>query len=755
MKCVLQWAACFALACVCCRLSGATPIDGAESDGWTPKFYDRLEAAGDVVFNPTGYRNEKLAIGLKWTDGLAKFGAAKAFELQKGSAEWTVSAQVKGASGSCVGVAVEFFDNMKRTLGVVEGNPCTPRPEDWSPMTWKVLAPDRTYSAEVHLLSLGKPPVAFACIEVSAASAPPKTIPPLSMRILPVEWNRVWNGGLLKMQNFSDAPIPFTVLIRARRGELTAPVFELDIPAELELKEAFCPHLECYGHEVPTSTTLIMRENRRCVRYRFESLRIFANEKVRIGGSADAGSGVSIVVGPKAGGMTTMNTCHVTCRLYDGERLYDERDFDMAFRPVPSGLRQTKDFSVFCWRGVDRRIPDDIVLKNSLKAYEAAGIRVFRPDVGGESFLPRFREIRRMLDARQTRHDYSVCLGRHSDMWELRDLRLTEEQLRAMGGNLSKTSDADGFGRRANKICPTFFTTSPELRSHVDKTVAFWLSLQEVKDGDVVTLDMEPWQSDTYCFCDRCLKAFGDFAKLGRTPTMEEARGMPDAWAEFRVRQNAASLGVVCAAVKRYNRSLRVFDYDYVIKYGDPENRARFILGCAKDSEMDELWIDGHLCSYYHKVDRIAFDSMKNNVRHLKKPYIPLGAIAGVESWLRAYEVLSPRQICQFALAAFVNGCPGYGFYTGSYIDGEILLAMMKAQDIAARYEDLPWGKVDGKTIPVCESEQFVYASTIRPDGSEVVALFNYDSKNVIRVDVAGTVYEISSYGTRFIEVRK
>jgi hypothetical protein len=69
------------------------------------------------------------------------------------------------------------------------------------------------------------------------------------------------------------------------------------------------------------------------------------------------------------------------------------------------------------------------------------------------------------------------------------------------------------------------------------------------------------------------------------------------------------------------------------------------------------------------------------------------------------------------------------------------------------KWEGLSWGKVDGKVVPTCTNALFAYASTVRPDGTEVLALFNYDSKDTIRVAVAGAVYEIPSYGTKFVEV--
>ena len=273
-----------------------------------------------------------------------------------------------------------------------------------------------------------------------------------------------------------------------------------------------------------------------------------------------------------------------------------------------------------------------------------------------------------------------------------------------------------------------------------------------MKDGDWVTMDMEPWQSGTYCFCEDCRKAFAAFAKLDHVPTMEEARGMRDAWAEFRVRHSAKSVEIIEKIVHKYNPTLKLVDYDYILEYGNPSNRALFIRGCAKDTLMNETWLDGHLCSYYHRIGRLSFEAMKNNVRHLKKFYVPMAGLSGYASWVRPGEVLNPRQIRQFALAAFVNGCPGYAFYSGNSFDGEVLFKMMEAQDLVARYEGLPWGKVDGRSVPMCADPNFVSASTVRPDGTEVVALFNYNEDESIRVTLAGQEHDVEPFGVKFVE---
>ena len=291
-------------------------------------------------------------------------------------------------------------------------------------------------------------------------------------------------------------------------------------------------------------------------------------------------------------------------------------------------------------------------------------------------------------------------------------------------------------------------------RRHLEENaIRTALEKSGVKDGDWVTLDMEPWQSYTYCYCDDCLKAFAAFANLDHVPTMQEASAMKDAWAEFRVRHSAKSVEIISDIVHRYNPKLKVLDYDYILEYGNPSNRAAFIRGCAKDTLMNEQWLDGHICSYYHRIGCKAFEAMKNNVRHLKKAYYPMAGLSGCASWVRPGEVLNPRQVFQFALAAFVNGCPGYAFYSGNCFDGEMLIAMMEAQDIAARYEDLPWGRVDGKVNVEGPADRIAFASVARPDGSEVVAVFNYDETGSVEVRVADKLHTVAPLGVKIIDI--
>ena len=720
--------------------------DAFNPKDWSLKFYDGLEAAGCSVVSPAGFRGQKPSIDLKWESGMAKFGVAKRVETKlKGVVDWNVSAYIRCGKDGRATVAMEFFDAKGKSLGVKNG--IFRSFENWTKVDWKFTSPKKAERAEVHLLSLSETPVSFAQVSVASSQGIDKNEVPFDMKILPAEWNRDWNGGKMRMLNFTDAPISMTVLLKGVMSELKSPSFEIDLPECLELKDAFCAFNTTYGGERPVSSKSIEVDGRRVNRLRFERMRYLPRMKNAF--DTDKGGGITLVVGPKTD--IPAGIYPIVCRIADGDRLAAERIVEMEFRPMPKGLRVSKRFIAMGWNNADRRFADDNALLAALKAYEAAGIRFARLDMSGLDAFPRVGEIRAILDKRSVSYTHSARLG---DLWKLSRVGLNKKSLKAMGGRLSVTSDK--AGRRANKICPQFFSHNERLYRHLEESVIPQiLTKSGVKDGDWVTMDMEPWQSGTYCYCTNCLTAFGKFAKLDHMPTMAEALTMKDEWAEFRVRHSARAVEMVKEILHRFNPTLKLVDYDYILEYGNPESRANFIRGCAKDTLLNEQWLDGHLCSYYHRIDKRSFDAMKNNVRHLKKAYYPMAGLSGFASWIRPGEVLNPRQVRQFALAAFVNGCPGYAFYSGNCFDGEMLIAMMEAQDMAARYEDLPWGKADGKTVVEGPADQLAYASVVRKDGSEVVAVFNYDGEEPIEVKVAGKSHAVEPYGVKFIEVKK
>ena len=433
-----------------------------------------------------------------------------------------------------------------------------------------------------------------------------------------------------------------------------------------------------------------------------------------------------------------------------GEKRGQEKMLEMEFRPLPKDLKTSKDFFVFSWNNVDRQFSSDAAALAAARAFEAAGIRSFRRTSHGGPLFTRRNEIAALLEKRPYRYTFSLALG---NLWKPSCLAIGKDLAEQLGVRMSVSSDPR-YASFAKVMCPEYFTKDATLQKHVRDHVRNVLSSYGAQDGDWVTFDMEPWHSSSYCHCEVCHKAFAAFAGLDHVPDAAETQNaeLRDKWALFRCSHNAKSVELLTKYIREYNPTLKCIDYDYVMPYGDENGMMARRRSVGKDTLVNEQWLDGHLCSYYHKIDKEAFDAIRNDTRHLKKPYVPMGANDGAGGYLQPHEVLSPRQVRQFALAAFVHGCPGIGFYSGNAYEGEILLALMEAQDEIVKWEGLSWGKVEGKVVPTCTNALFAYASTVRPGGTEVLALFNYDSKDTIRVAVAGAVYEIPSYGTKFVE---
>ena len=718
--------------------------------GWSPKFYHGLEAVGSVETLPSGFKDKDVSIRLKWESGAMKFGIAKDVSTElTGFVDWTVSAWVKSEGDyGYAGAALESFDAKGASLGIVN----SPRPmvaKEWRKMEWMFSAPKTAKRYSVHLLSLNKEPVQFAKMAVTSRQGRDKGEIPFQVIALPAEWNKDWNGGTVRMLNFSDAPLPVSFYLKGQMKEMKAPRLEVDIPECLEIREACCPS---NFEKLEPATSVVDKDGARLVRYSFDKAEFF--QYVAPGSfMVDQGLAVKLVIASKPGCESDGKSFTVRYRTMDGEKRGEEKSMEMAFRSLPKGLKRSKDFFVFSWNNVDRHFMDDAVANAAAQAYEAAGLRSFRRTLyGGATGPARKEELAALYERRPVKYIFS---GRFGDLWRPGWCGLTKETSRKLGVRKSVPRSDAYAGAGKGEMCPEFFTTTPAFHEHLRGYIRGVLERSGVKDGDWVTFDMEPWGSSMWCHCDECHKAFAAFAGLDHVPSSEEiAAKFADKWALFRCSHNEKSVEIVSRFIREYNPTLKCVDYDYILPYGDEKGMMAKRRACGKDTLENDKWLDGHLCSYYHTIDKAAFLAMRNNVRALKKFYVPMAALSGYGSYLRPGEVLNPAQIRQFALAAFVNGCPGYAFYSGVCYDGEILLKMMEAQDEIARYEDLPWGKVDGKIEPTCSNRQFAFASTMRVDGTEVVALFNYEADETVRVSLAGQEFEVEPFGVRFVEVK-
>lgn len=236
---------------------------------------------------------------------MTKFGVAKVFtSVLKGVVDWRIAASVKLGTAGNVRTVAEFFDAKGHSLGVSEGaglSAFARRNSDWQQLEWKFSLHSTAVKVHLHLLSLGQAPISFARIAVQSTQGIEQNEMPYSVMVLPVEWNRDWNGGRMEMTSFADAPLLISFLFKGDKKKLKNPRFEIDIPEELEIKDAYCPFFASYGRETLVSSTLIDHNGLRMRRLRFEKMRFFqylSSVVYRV----DLCGGLVLVIGLKAVG---------------------------------------------------------------------------------------------------------------------------------------------------------------------------------------------------------------------------------------------------------------------------------------------------------------------------------------------------------------------------------------------------------------------------------------------------------------------
>lgn len=681
---------------------------------WTAKFYEGLEANGEMCVVKGGYKGTADCIELKYIHGADKFGAEKTFANKTGGATlWTVSADVECDGGGDAGAAIEIFDAAGKSLGVKTG--AAVKADGWTRHEWKFAVPSKAANVSVHLLSLSKKSVRFANARVDSEKGEEIKEKPIEAYALPSAWNKAWNGGKEMFTSFADAPLAMSFHFKGDKDALRLPAFEIEFPDELELDDAFTSHAEHHAAETPVSDVRIVRDGATYRKLRFENIKAFGILRKSYGWERK----LAVVLAPKDARKGTGRTFKIYWRALEEELVCSEGTVDLRFASVPEGLRKT-DFFVFSWQSDDRLFTNDKSLLAAAKAYEAAGVTTFvrrNPEQ-----CPRGARNAAILEKRGPWR-FTMTF---SDSWDIRFLNSDTDDFKALGVKMAERND----GKKMNSplLCPDYFNNDPAFHAYYrDSVILPRLKSHGIKAGDMISGDLEPWGAKHFCVCERCLKAFAEFKGLDKIPSPREIGKWPDDWALFRCRQTETSVAKLAKIIRDYDPGIKVIDYDYIIWYGEASERM-FMRGCSKNAAMNEKWIDAHICSFYHTCDLNAFNAIGNNTRKLLKPYIPLGAIAGAGSYLRGGEVRNPAQIRQLALAAAVHGCPGIGFYKGIHYDGEHLLALMKARDEIAAVEGFGWGKAKGSLTASSDSKEFAFASASR-GGEEAIALFNYDAK--------------------------
>ena len=239
-------------------------------------------------------------------------------------------------------------------------------------------------------------------------------------------------------------------------------------------------------------------------------------------------------------------------------------------------------------------------------------------------------------------------------------------------------------------ICPSFQLSPEGIKTSSDAFVKASVTA-DLRNGDTVALDYEPWNSSDWCYCGECLKRFAVFSGLKTVTTPDAIRkNMLDRWAEFRVKDTADILRAHTEIAKSAGRDIKVVDYDYPLQFGNIGGRFRQI---PKDSRISDEFIDAHYNSYYHIVGKEAFDLISLNAVNLKKPLVYLPLISRYtdpeqREYTNLKETLSPDQFRTALVSSAASGAKGLSIWDGLKVDGKFFIAIDQGMAEIAMLED-------------------------------------------------------------------
>lgn len=668
--------------------AGTPDATGDLAPHWSKSMVNGGETAADFVLRDG-------VLELIWRSGGAEFGAAtEPTALPEAGSVQSWSAEVRTAKQARAVLAVTALDARGEIISAMRSPEIQAADFQRHQVVFRMPAEVRRLKLEC--VSIGDGPVQFRKPELAPSSTAVAADFPIQALPLPVTGTETWNGGRAEFNTFSNAPVPLAFHFQGDASGLTDPALVIEIPAELKLTEVLFPHTNFLTRETPRESA-IERQGRAYRRYEIVNPRVFK----QLARAAYAWERkLAMTLEPAQNGCENQSFDLYWYFSADGGRRRSEvRHFPVNILPPLEKLPNPKNFPFICYTSEDLNFNDPARVALIASNYEEA-------NMNSRSRGHSTREI--AIDQLLEKRGWRMCVSNPDFIYEN---FVKGSAWPAIRERVEFVRWFDGAGKPGGrlKICPQYFSTDPEFREYFRKFLVERMKAQGLKNGEWVIFDTEPWETMDWCFCDRCRKDFAAYAKLAAVPTAEEIRrDHRTAWREFRCQATARITQMHGAAIRSAFPDTKIIDYDYVVNYADPNFR-NYFARVAKDPQLDEAYFDAHFASYYHYVDKNAFDMIALNIRNLKKDYWVIGAIDR-KGYLSEPEVVTPAQFRMLMLAAATAGAKGFGLWPGKHIDGKFFVAINQAMYEIARIEPvLERGKLDDAAVA---AEALPYSST-------------------------------------------
>ena len=706
--------------------------------GWQKMMVPGLETICDFSLSegPAG----KPAIALEWKQGGPRFGVEpelKSLEPSGNGFEFSTMTKTSGSSDSTL-IAVAL-DKDGKTVAEWKSSPL--RSPDWKKNTLLFRVPDGTAKIKVSCFNEGQGTVFYSSAQLKKTDgAAIETVFPMQAICMPAEIMKELNGGNAEFNTFVDRPCPLAFEFKGKAPGGKTNSFVIELPKGIRIQECFNAHSNLRQEEIP-EIEQIQRDGLDYCRHTFKQPKVFTILQP----SWAWGRMVVMALLPDTPQFAGSRH-RVYWHMESGDAKSPEASFVLNILPAMPKTPNPKNFPCVLWgmHDMDFNRPD--VFAKTAELYEEAGMnfRLARgtgPKAAKDAILEKRGWAMSAVVSDYTHSRWVVDCGGWEKIKDKLEYCVRED------GKTDK-----------DRICPQYIIKDSAFISCLRDTIAGALGKCGLKNGEAVYLDIEPWEPMEWCYCMRCRQDFADYCKLDKTPeiTAIKAKHRKD-WRDFRCLNTAEVIRLHAEAIKATYPDAKIRDYDYVVNFNQPEFRNAYTR-VAKDPQLNEKHFDTHVSSYYHYLDKEAFDMIEVNAKNLAKEYWVLGAIDRSGSYLNAKEVISPAQARMLILAAAASGGKGAGFYPGLHIDGTFFIAIDRAMAEIAVLEDffmkgkrsedkirvdpLPYFakkiQAGGKEIEIVRPQwkDFFGHRGHDLEGGRLVSLFNYapDKKAFVKV---------------------
>jgi hypothetical protein len=723
--------------------------------GWLKYASNGLEAIGNVEISGSNSNNERELL-LTWIDGGKIVGAEALLKnnVPQKNCSLQATALTKTSNGGKGVLCLEFFDFQGKLLNKYFSSPVSS--SKWADVKLKITPPAHAAQMRMYCFNRGTGQVHFKNVSLKNiyGTATQKSFP-FQAYCPSLENSKIWNKGVPQFNTFSNSPIPLGFCFK-KCGKIKNPVFIIEFPEKVKIVDAFSPHPGFYKAEQPIATK-VTRPEGKYIRYRFEKSNTFAILQTQYSYQR------KLIMGLMPENNQPLKELIVFWRLENDGIKTAEKHFYLNFlKPLPD-LKRPKSFCGLKWSCHDYEFSKNDVLNMAATAMENCNM----------AYMQRFnfkrgREIDSLLGARNWKFYFTfpdtsyVIFGPPQ-----KDKGKIEYSIKINGE------------KDKRRYCPEYMLDDQQFRNSYTNFLKERLQKVDLKPGDIVITDLEPWHPMDWCFCNRCCKKFAKkYGLKSIVSPLDIIKNHAKQWTEFRCENTKEHLKIYTGIMRKYFPGSFLGDYSYPVPY-HRDNFAWMFSAVARDPEINEPYIDINFPSYYHNIDKQAFDLLEVNRKHLKKTIMPVIGLDAPGGFLVEEEVMAPNQVRLFLLAAALNGCSGFTIYPGEQIDGKYYAAINQAMNSIQKYEDLikkssecldkcsitalPFSKIKIKTagkdifINKPRWHDFLAYKSYRINKFQtLLAIFNYNKKYVMFADVklqmpAGNYYILNQTNQQLI----